>query len=306
MLEKKKKPARLVIYASGPDPESLDAQVQRIREHARDILGFTLDPAIIWEEIVPGTGTDRPKREGMIHAAWNRDFSDLCLYSPCRLSRNTGEFIDICDKLDLRGVNIHFVEGHPSGSLYSRVHMITQYKDRISQRIRSGLERAAREGRIPSGSAPYEYSYDPKTKTHTINPAEAPAVQKMFEMAAEGMTPGEIARLMNSQGVLTRRDRKWTRTGVTRILKNPRSAGMAQFMGIRIETVPIIGKALFHLVQAMLGQRKTRPTPRLSGTFRRGTCHDRRAYPYLLTGMLWCGPCGERMAGTGMKSARTK
>ena len=175
-------------------------------------------------------------------------------------------------------------------------------RDMFSKRTRQGLEHAAKEGRIPSGSAPYGYSYDPQTKTRTINPVEAPVVMQMFEMAAEGMTPGEIARSMNSRDILTRSGWPWTGQGVRRILKNETLTGMVQFMGIRIKTVPIIGKALFDLVQRLLGQRRTKLTPRLTGMVRCGACERDNAY--LLTGILWCGRCGDRMTSTCTKDAR--
>ena len=175
-------------------------------------------------------------------------------------------------------------------------------RDMLSKRSRRGLVDAAKTGRILSGSAPYGYSYDPQTKTRTINPVEAPVVMQMFEMAAEGMTPGEIARSMNSRDILTRSGWPWTEQGVRRILKNETLTGMVQFMGIRIKTVPIIGKALFDLVQRLLGQRRTKITPRLTGMVRCGACERDNAY--LLTGILWCGRCGDRMTSTRTKDAR--
>ena len=227
---------------NGPDQESLEARVQRVREAARDIPEFT-------KRAPP----PRPRRPA------------------------THPFIIKEEEM--------MEENKTPGASGLDLPLTAQV-----QRVRRGLEEAVRQGRIPSGSAPYGYSYDPKTKTHTINPVEAPKVQKMFEMAAEGMTPGEIARSMNSEGLLTRRGGQWTRQGVRRILKNETLTGMAQFMGIRIKTVPIIGKAHFDLVQRLLGQRKIRSTPTLSGTIR-------------LTGTLRCGQCGDRMTSTRTKDA---
>ena len=218
---------------NGPDQESLEARVQRVRKAARDIPGF-------------------------------------------RFTNELGEVLQAIQQGE---------------------------RDMFSKRIRRGLEHAAKEGRIPSGSAPYGYSYDPKTKTRTINPVEAATVQKIFGMvAAEGMTPGEIARSMNSQGVLTRCGRQWTRTGVRRILKNETLTGMAQCMGVRIGIIPIITREIFERVQRLLGQHRTKLTPKLTGMVRCGAC-ERDNNAYLLIGILWCGRCGDRMILTRTKDA---
>ena len=281
MMEENKTPAGgWAIYASGPDQESLDAQVQRIREAAPG-MGLTHEPAMSWGDIVPGTGADQPERDDMLQSAGSGQFAYLLVVSPSQLSQDIKKLADICRRISLAGVVCHFLKPHPFDSSYGPVLMALQAveeKRMFSERIRKGLKVAAREGRIPSGSAPYGYSYDPQTKTRTINPVEAPKVQEMFEMAAEGMTPGEIARSMNSQGLLTRSGGQWTGQGVRRILKNETLTGMVQFMGIRIKTVPIIGKALFDLVQRLLGQRRTKLTPRLTGMVRCGACERDNAY----------------------------
>ena len=289
---------RWALYASGPDQASLDAQVQSLREAAPS-MGLTHEPAMIREEIVSRTWADRSERDDLLRCAENCEFSYLLVACADQLSRTTAEFIDICNAFNLNGVSVHFMEGHPTVSLYSRVHMITQHKEQISQRIRRGLESAAREGRLPSRSASYGYSYDPTTKSHTITPV----LQRMFEMAAAGVTPGEIAQTLIEQGIPTTNRRRWTSQGVTRILKNPRCTGIAHFMGICIDIIPIVTRENFERFERLLGLRKTRSTPRLTRMIRCGAC-DRNATPCLLAGMLRCERCGERMTSTRTQAAR--
>ena len=260
------------LYASGPDQESLDAQVQRLREAAPG-LGLTHEPAMIRGEILSGTGAGLPERDDMLRRSQAGEFSDIVVVSP---------YDPVL--IDLQAVQ-------------------ENEKRMFSQRIKQGLERAAKLGSLPGGTAPFGYDRDPATKTWRVNPVEAPVAQRMFEMAAAGVTPGEIARTLNESGIPTRKNGRWTGTGVARILKNRLRTGTVNFMGIRIEIIPIVGQVLLDVVQRMLGQRRRGSTPRLSGTFRCGA-FDRNATPCLLAGMLRCERCGERMTSTRTKGAR--
>ena len=260
------------LYASGPDQESLDAQVQRLREAAPG-LGLTHEPAMIRGEILSRTGADLPERDDMLRRSQAGEFSDIVVVSP---------YDPVL--IDLQAVQ-------------------ENEKRMFSQRIKQGLERAAKLGSLPGGTAPFGYDRDPATKTWRVNPVEAPVVQRMFEMAAAGVTPGEIAQTLNESGIPTRKNGRWTGTGVARILKNRLRTGTVNFMGIRIEIIPIVGQVLLDVVQRMLGQRRRGSTPRLSGTFRCGA-FDRNATPCLLAGMLRCERCGERMTSTRTKGAR--
>ena len=295
---------RWAIYASGPDQAYLDAQVQRLREAAPG-MGLTHEPAMTWGEIVPGTGADRPERDDVLRSAESRQFSYLLVVSPSQLSQDIQEFAEICRRISRAGVVYHFLDRSPFDSPYYPVLMdlmAVHEKRMFSQRIKQGLEHAAKRGSLPGGTAPFGYDRDLDTKSWRVNPVEAPVVMQMFEMAAAGMTPGEIAQTLNEQGIQTRTGRRWTRTGVRRILKNETLTGMAQCMGVRIGIIPIITREIFERVQRLLGQHRTKLTPKLTGMVRCGAC-ERDDNAHLLTGILWCGLCGDRMTSTHTKDA---
>ena len=158
---------RWAIYASGPDQAYLDAQVQRLREAAPG-MGLTHEPAMTWGEIVPGTGADRPERDDVLRSAESRQFSYLLVVSPSQLSQDIQEFAEICRRISRAGVVYHFLDRSPFDSPYDPVLMdlmAVHEKRMFSQRIKQGLEHAAKRGSLPGGTAPFGYDRDLDTKS---------------------------------------------------------------------------------------------------------------------------------------------
>ena len=283
-----------VVYTSGADEDSLDDQEARCRKVARDILGITNEPARVWRETITENDADhRPALEDMLQGAGSGKFRDLIVPSPNQLSGDVGEFVDICNRLNNAWIRVHFAEGPRSdfpdvGLLpYLRNIMDMQQREELSRRIRRGLEHSARQGRLPTGTAPFGYYYDPNTRSRKVNETEAERARHMFRMASDGMTSGEIARTLNRDGVTARHGKRWTNAAVTRILRKRSVVGIDHWKHIRIDTFtpPIVDKTLFDQVQEKLEGNREVPNP-LSG---RTLCRVR------------CGRCHRLMLGINCK-----
>ena len=290
-----------VVYTSGADEDSLDDQEARCRKVARDILGITNEPARVWRETITEDDADRPALEDMLQGAGSGEFRDLIVPSPNHLSGDVGEFVDICNRLNNAWIRVHFAEGPRSdfpdvGLLpYLRNIMDMQQREELSRRIRRGLEHSARQGRLPTGTAPFGYYYDPNTRSRKVNETEAERARHMFRMASDGMTSGEIARTLNRDGVTTRHGKRWTNAAVTRILRKRSIVGIDHWKHIRIDTFtpPIVDKTLFDQVQKT--GREPGSTEPLSGRIRCGA--SGRNNPYLLSGRVRCARCHGVMVG---------
>ena len=291
-----------VVYTSGADEDSLDDQEARCRKVARDILGITNEPARVWRETITENDADRPALEDMLQGAGSGEFRDLIVPSPNQLSGDVGEFVDICNRLNNAWIRVHFAEGPRSdfpdvGLLpYLRNIMDMQQREELSRRIRRGLEHSARQGRLPTGTAPFGYYYDPNTRSRKVNETEAERARHMFRMASDGMTSGEIARTLNREGVTARHGKRWTKRAVTRILRRRSVVGIDCWKHIRIDTFtpPIVDKTLFDQVQEKLEGNREVPNP-LSGRIRCGA--SSRNNPYLLSGRVRCARCHGVMVG---------
>lgn len=139
--------------------------------------------------------------------------------------------------------------------------MIAEYeRAQILERSRRGKRHRAQAGEVSVLSgAPYGYRYVKKTDAaparFEILAAEAETVRLIFDQYTRaGLSIGAIARLLNDQGVPTRRRApRWERSTVWGILRNPAYRGGAGFG--KTQTAP--------------RQRITRPL-RLAGQARRG------------------------------------
>lgn len=100
----------------------------------------------------------------------------------------------------------------------------------LGQRTTKGLFKLAQKGQLFVGPRPLglEYSVDSKGKRtgYIRGPAEEVAtVELMFERYAGGKSLADIAEELNRRGILTRRERPWTRNSVHNILTNSAYAG---------------------------------------------------------------------------------
>ena len=137
--------------------------------------------------------------------------------------------------------------------------MIAEYeRAQILDRSRRGKRHRAKAGEVAVLST-YGYRYVKKTDVAPVRfaiiAAEAEVVRLIFEQyTVEGLSIGAIARLLNAQGVPTRRQApRWERSTVWGVLRNPAYQGTACFG--KTQTAP--------------RQRVTRPL-RLTGHSRRG------------------------------------
>ncbi len=71
------------------------------------------------------------------------------------------------------------------------------------------------------GRPAYGYAPHPTLKGRWVeHPDEAPVVERMFRLAAEGMSASQILRLLNAEGVRTRSGKPWTSPSVLQVLHN--------------------------------------------------------------------------------------
>lgn len=171
-----------------------------------------------------GTNFDRPDfrrmiadiEAGYINCVITKDFS--------RLGRNSARGLDYIDEwFPKHGVRyISVIEGYDSFNLTGGAAMTApmmlfmgeMYARDISSKIRASLSGKMQNGEYISAFAPYGYKKDEANKNHLVVDWEvAPIVQKIFEMAADGHAPQEIADYLNGKGVAT--------PAVYRCLKRP-------------------------------------------------------------------------------------
>jgi len=154
----------------------------------------------------------------------------------------------------------------------------------IRERLYQAREQRAKKGYAANYIVTLGYEQN-RGKVIEI-PEESALVREIFEMRAENMSYYEIAEVLNSRGLLTKRGTKWHHTTIRKILHNQRYIGKAKWRGQYYESQAPV------LVSIELWNKVHQEIQPVRSVQRR---FPRQDSPYLVE--LYCGECGRRMYG---------
>jgi site-specific DNA recombinase len=163
--------------------------------------------------------------------------------------------------------------------------------DGLSARVRSAMRRKAVKGEV-LGRPPYGYKVGAKNRLELV-PEESVVVRYIFRLYLhEGLGIRLIARRLNEEGLRTRRNRPWSMVSIRDILRNRAYLGTYQRLGVRVPgTHPaLVSPDDFRKVEERLNARRTNYSPRT-------------VQPFVLSGIVVCGHCGNRMIGVSRRQS---
>ena len=153
------------------------------------------------------------------------------------------------------------------------------------RRIREGMEAKALLGE-GQGRPPYGYRIGATRRLEEV-PQEAEVVHLMFRLYLEqGLGLRSVVSYLNQHGYLTRRGRSWSMGTIRDILRNRVYIGTYTRFGLRLpgSHPPMISPQEFRQVQDMMQARSP-------------IRHSSIQEPFLLSGLVYCEQCGNRMIG---------
>ncbi len=164
-----------------------------------------------------------------------------------------------------------------------------------SERIREGMRAKAAKG-LGLGKPPFGYKIIYDGTFHVVEP-EAVVVRLMYDRyATEDGGVRAVASWLNDSGHRTRRGQRWSMVTVRDILRNTAYIGTYRRFGLRLPASyeAIVDRNVYRQVQEkMQGRSPVRRNP--------------KGEPFLLSGIIYCGHCGQRMMGvTRRQSWRRK
>jgi len=167
--------------------------------------------------------------------------------------------------------------------------------DSRSERIREGMRAKAAKG-LGLGKPPFGYKIIYDGTFHVVEP-EAVVVRLMYDRyATEDGGVRAVASWLNDSGHRTRRGQRWSMVTVRDILRNTAYIGTYRRFGLRLPASyeAIVDRNVYRQVQEkMQGRSPVRRNP--------------KGEPFLLSGIIYCGHCGQRMMGvTRRQSWRRK
>lgn len=159
----------------------------------------------------------------------------------------------------------------------------------VSEKVRSAMRRKAVKGEV-LGRPPYGYRVGPRRRLELV-PEEAVVVRYIFRLyLQESMGIRKIAGQLNEENVLTRRGGRWSMVTVRDILRNRAYLGHYSRFGTTVtgSHPALVSPEDFRKVQDRLQSRH-------------GATRTRTVQPFLLSGLLYCGKCGNKLIGVSRR-----
>ena len=159
----------------------------------------------------------------------------------------------------------------------------------VSDRVRAAMRRKAVRGEV-LGRPPYGYQVGPRRRLDLV-PQEAVVVRYIFRLyLQDGLGIRRIAGQLNTEEIPTRRGGRWSMVTVRDILRNRVYLGTYARFGVKIpgSHPALVTADDFRRVQEMLQSRA-------------GAERTRSVQPFLLSGLVHCGKCGNRLIGVSRR-----
>jgi DNA invertase Pin-like site-specific DNA recombinase len=278
-------------YSTGPQQteQSIEGQLRVCREYAAREGWQIVDEYI--DRALTGRSDDRPAFLRMMSDAKHKQFQRVLVYKLDRFARNLYDFVVYERTLNKCGVTIISVmEGisdNPEGILLKALLAASAeyYSAELSQKIKRGRVDGARAGKFVGGSVPFGY----KTigGRLIIDEVTAPHIKWAFEQYAAGVPRKQIADALNAHGLRTSRGEAFGHSSFQTAFRCEKYIGVLEQSGVRTEggCPAIVDVETFERVQQRMDMNKHAPAM------------AKAKVPYLLTGKLFCGPCGDKMVG---------
>lgn len=178
------------------------------------------------DEAQSGVHRNRPQLTELLSLCKQKRVATVIVPSLDRLSRDVRLSEDLFWKFGRYGVQV-LIADMPNYNPHDRRDvLIRQIREAIAEdnrkeiieRLLKGREERVRKGLMPGGNIAYGYRREGKLILH--NPTEAAAVVQIFELDEMKKNNAQIARALNSRGLLRRNGKPWTPRQVLYIVRH--------------------------------------------------------------------------------------
>lgn len=237
---------------------------------------------------------DRPDFERMINDINEGAITDIYVTNQDRLERSEVVWYTLLDIMLEKGVTLwengKKVELDDENELLLRgvkTAVNANERRKTSRKIRNKVMRNFAEGKA-HGRIPYGYTTDENNKL-IPHPEKSKVVERIFNMEADGMSIRSImTRLNGEEVVFSKHKKRWTKSTISKMLKNKIYVGERSFHDQTVPIPPLISEDLY----------KKAKRARDKNFNERGKINLDRFY---LRGLVWCGTCKNRYLGNNSK-----
>jgi DNA invertase Pin-like site-specific DNA recombinase len=187
-----------------------------------------------------------------------------------RIHRNSKNFMIMMESLEKWGKKFTSMnESLDTSNAVGRfvvdiIQRIAQLEsEQIGERTYMGMRQKAESMDGMLGFNP-PFGYHMDGESLVVMEAERAIVQSVFFQYLSGKTAIQIARSLNQDCIVTRREKEWTVWSIGRMLHNPVYAGFLRWDGLILPSdhEAIISVEVFNQVQARMASRARRPNGR--------------------------------------------
>ena len=298
--------ARVSTEMQAEEGFSIEAQLNEMRAYAAQ-RGWRVVAEFV-DAGISGSTMERPGLRALLEAAQAHQFDVVLVHELSRLSRSVFDTFEIFDQLGRAQVGFASVReqqfdlSQPHGRFFlTMIASINQYYlDMLRVHTQKSKRERARQGLYNASVAPYGYRHvgDARTPPEVVE-EEAKVVRRVFEMYATGRyTCRQIAEVLNGEGYRTRSGRRFSKDGITEMLRNPFYVGKVTYREGRRGEVEVYDGLHEPIVSEALWEAAARVRNRQ--TVRRVLRGEKR--PYLLGGIARCHTCGRRLRAQGAQA----
>ncbi|HTX96539.1 MAG TPA: recombinase family protein [Mycobacterium sp.] len=280
------------IYARiSADVEGTGLGVARQLEDCRKLAadrGWPIGDEYVDNDVSAYSGKPRLEYARMLSDLKSGARDAVIVYNLDRLHRRPvelEEFVALCESVGVRDVATVTADidlGNDDGLFMARIFAAFAAKEsgRKSARIRRKMLQNAEQG-LPHGSVrPFGYEPD----KITLRESEAAVVREMVDRYLAGQSLRSLTVWLNESGIAPAVAKSWQTSAVRQVLCSGRIAGLREHRG------EVIGQAVWPAI--ITGVERDRVLARMAA---RSVTKTRAARTYLLSGMLRCGRCGNRL-----------
>jgi len=296
-------PRNAAIYVRiSSDQDGLGLGVERqLKDCVRlaQDLGWQVAEVYQDNDVSASTGRARPAYLRMVDDIARGERDGVLVYHQDRLHRDPLEFEHFRTVLEKHGTPLRFVaglsglaDGDGDGLLALRIMSAVAANETATKkrRVRRKM-RANAEAGLPHGGPNRPFGFEDDKITH--RPDEVAVVRECAARVIGGESLRSIAAALGAEGVTTTTGKPWQSTNLRVLLRNPRIAGLRDHKG------EIVGPAVWDPI-ITVEQRDLV----LRALDARSTSNRRAPRRYLLSGMLRCGKCGERLYSAARRTTR--
>jgi site-specific DNA recombinase len=252
-----------------------------------------------------GATMDRPALQKLLGLVEAGSIDVIIVEYLDRLSRSVYDTLHLLQRFRANGIEVCIVTSpdlslSPSDNFM--INLMSSFaefeRDLIRERIRETRQALKLKGRRVGGAVPYGYTTRPPSTKLVSEAKESRRVQLMYDWAANGKTPAEIATLANKRRWRTRArislktgerlgDKPWTARQVLAVLSNPVYVGLIthnRFLRDG-EHDAIISDSIWEQARAAIRSRKN------DGDSFAPFSHT----PLLFKGKVKCAHCGKNL-----------